>query len=170
MAQSQGDRTARRVQEFSRHPRLRICLLKGCERPFHPPHPLSRYCSADCEAAARRWQRRRANRHYRASPHGKERRREQARRYRASIRAQRAANNAPLEGCEGYPYCPSGENSCCHRPGCYEDFPLTARSPRQKFCSLACRNALRRVLLRERRWRGKLARRGLARCQRDDFW
>jgi hypothetical protein len=44
------------------------------------------------------------------------------------------------------------KNFCCHRPGCYERFARTARSPRQKFCSAACRQALRRVLVREARW------------------
>lgn len=170
MARSQGDRTRRWVQGVSLHWGHRVCLLKGCERLFRPRHPLSRYCSAVCEAAARRWRQWRANRRYRASPHGKACRREQARRYRATIRARRAAADAPPEGCEGYPYAPGGENSCCPRPGCYEHFTLSSRSPRQRFCSWPCRQALRRVLIRERRWRRRLGRRGLARCQRDDFW
>lgn len=171
-------------------PRLgqRRCLLKGCERSFHPRHPLSRYCGAECAQAARRWQQRTANQRYRASSQGRERRREQARRYRVAAQARKAASiclqepgvdgcadgcpqpERPLEGCEGYPYVPAGENSCCRRPGCYESFPLTGRSPRQKFCSWACRQALRRVVIRERRWRRQLARHGLPRCQRDDFW
>jgi hypothetical protein len=40
----------------------------------------------------------------------------------------------------------------CHRPGCYAQFAKTRRSPLQKFCSAACRQALRRVRLRDRRW------------------
>ena len=44
--------------------------------------------------------------------------------------------------------------SCsCDRPGCYEEFDRTRRSPLQRFCSHACRHALERVLERERRWR-----------------
>jgi len=41
----------------------------------------------------------------------------------------------------------------CQRPGCYATFVPTPRSPQQRFCSCSCRQALRRVLDRERRWR-----------------
>lgn len=41
----------------------------------------------------------------------------------------------------------------CERPGCYEVFITTSRSPRQKFCSEECWRAMNRVLKRERRWR-----------------
>jgi len=41
----------------------------------------------------------------------------------------------------------------CDRPGCYEHFAPSRRSPCQRFCSAACRQALRRVIERERLWR-----------------
>jgi len=41
----------------------------------------------------------------------------------------------------------------CDRPGCYESFQRSRRSPLQRFCSHECRRALERVLERERRWR-----------------
>jgi hypothetical protein len=41
----------------------------------------------------------------------------------------------------------------CDRPGCYERFERTQRSPLQRFCSQECRRALERVLERDRRWR-----------------
>jgi hypothetical protein len=50
----------------------------------------------------------------------------------------------------------SGErffSEICDRPGCYECFKRTRRSPLQRFCSHDCRRALERVLERERRWR-----------------
>lgn len=40
----------------------------------------------------------------------------------------------------------------CDRPGCYEHFERTRRSPLQRFCSQECRRALERVWERERRW------------------
>ncbi len=169
MTQLEDDRKTPEMQDGSRQGRRRLCLLKGCERTFHPAHPLSRYCSAECKAAARRWRQRTANRDYRSSPQGKERRREQSRRYRTRIGQRKAAENTPREGCEGYPYAPP-EKFFCQRPGCYEHVLPTARSPRQRFCSWACRNALRRVVVRERRWRRRLGLPTLARCQRDDFW
>jgi hypothetical protein len=50
-----------------------------------------------------------------------------------------------------------GEISC-DRPGCYELFVKTRRSPTQRFCTKPCRCAVERVRQRETRWH---ARRGL---------
>ncbi len=50
----------------------------------------------------------------------------------------------------------SPEQSCCHRPGCYERFTPAPQSPHQKYCSLECYNAMRTVLIREERWRKRL--------------
>ena len=52
----------------------------------------------------------------------------------------------------------------CQRPGCYELFRVSARSPQQHFCSCSCRQALRRVLDREAHWRRR-HRRPQARCR-----
>jgi hypothetical protein len=49
-------------------------------------------------------------------------------------------------------------DGCCDRPGCYECFVRSRRSPRQRFCSHACRRALERVWERERRWRRRRGR------------
>jgi hypothetical protein len=38
-------------------PRMRRCLLKGCERRFHPRQARQRYCSGRCREAARKWSR-----------------------------------------------------------------------------------------------------------------
>ena len=133
--------------------RLRRCLLKGCKRQFHPHHPCSRYCSEACRQAADRWARWRASWHYRRTEAGRERRREQSRRYRERLKSSQdacsATEAAPREGHED---APRGKLSPCSRPGCYELFELTARSPCQRFCSCLCRQALRAVLLRERRY------------------
>ena len=66
----------------ARRPRSRICLLKGCGRVFRPEQPLTRYCSEACRAEARRWRQWKARRRYRQSPHGKQKRQAQGRRYR----------------------------------------------------------------------------------------
>ena len=44
-------------------------------------------------------------------------------------------------------------DGCCDRPGCYECFVRSRRSPLQRFCSQACQRAMERVWERERRWR-----------------
>ena len=43
-------------------------------------------------------------------------------------------------------------DGCCDRPGCYECFVRSRRSPLQRFCSHACRRAMECVWERERRW------------------
>jgi hypothetical protein len=161
----------------------RICLLKGCEQLFQPLHPLGRYCSSDCRAKARRWRMRTANRRYRASEQGKCRRRAQACRYRERCR-QRASDPAPdshslgrtdsttpARPCgEGYPHPHGAADFFCQRPGCYQTFAKTARSPLQRFCSAPCRQALRRVLLRERRWKRLWGTAVESNGHYDDFW
>jgi hypothetical protein len=146
-----------------RRPRVRRCLLKGCERLFVPEDPLSRYCGEGCRAEARRWSQREANRRYRASEGGQQCRREQACRYRQRLREKRSRGEmAAAAACEGYQNPPAAKNLCCQRPGCYEQFVRSRRSPLRKFCSWLCRQALRRVLIRERRWREYIAARTAA--------
>lgn len=156
MGPSQGCRESRLVQDVSWRQGRRVCLLKDCERTFRPWHPFVRYCTSNCRAAARRWRQRTANRRYRASEQGKCRRQAQACRYRERIRQRQGTDSGSHSGGEGYPHSQGVADSCCRRPGCYEAFARTARSPLQKFCSASCRQALRRVLLRERRWRQML--------------
>jgi hypothetical protein len=134
-------------------PRCRRCLLKGCERRFCPSHPLSRYCSPSCQSAARRWSCWRAGRRYRQTDQGRQCRREQCRRYRQRVRCRKAAEEDEPAAGEGHHKESSSEKSPCTRPGCYEVFQVTPRSPAQKFCGPLCRKALRCVLVREARWR-----------------
>jgi hypothetical protein len=78
-------------QRRGRRPRTRGCLLKGCERRFHPQRAGQRYCSDECRRAARRWSRWKAQQSYRATAAGKERRNGQSRRYRQRVRNRRSA-------------------------------------------------------------------------------
>lgn len=163
------------------HPRCRRCLLKGCERWFLPTRPQARYCSPGCQQAARRWRRWHASQRYRASAHGKQRRRDQSRRYRVRVHQRPAAPAAaaltsepeaataatpplPGEGQRPATFFEVNAGQPCQRPGCYTCFAPTARSPQQRFCGPACRQALRRVRQREaqrcqRRRRGARPRR-----------
>lgn len=140
------------------HPRCRRCLLKGCERWFLPTRPQARYCSADCQQAARRWRRWQATQRYRASAAGQERRREQSRRYRERRRqrpvAQPVAATAATPAGDGEGQRPAefSEQKVgqpCQRPGCYTCFEPSSRSPQQRYCCGCCRQALRRVRQRE---------------------
>ena len=89
---------ARRV----RRPRTRACLLKGCEHRFRPVHPLTRYCGEECREQARRWGEWKAQHHYRQSDGGKQKRREQSRRYRERCKQAKAANHGSHKSCEGH--------------------------------------------------------------------
>jgi hypothetical protein len=144
--------------------RRRRCLLKGCEQWFQPSRPQARYCSEACRQAARRWRRWRASQQYRHSTHGGERRREQSRRYRQ--RRRQACQLQPEPACEGQRPARIFSGRCCDRPGCYERFAAPPRSPGQHFCSCSCRQALRRVRVREARWRQRRLRPAIAR----PFW
>ena len=88
---------------LSGHPCSRQCLLKGCERWFLPRHFQDCYCSPECRIAARRWRRWHAARRYRATTHGKQRRREQARRHRERKQLQSALNETALPTPEDEP-------------------------------------------------------------------
>jgi len=134
-----------------RRPRLRRCLLKGCEQRFRPKHPRSRYCGDDCRSQARRWSRWKAQKRYRATGLGKQQRKAQSRRHRERVRARKrskSATNEPARVITAKIF-----DGSCDRPGCYVLFVRTSRSPLQRFCSQECRRALERVLEREQRWR-----------------
>jgi hypothetical protein len=139
------------------HPcRERRCLLKGCERHFRPTHPQARYCSSGCRQAARRWRRRKASQRYRASAGGQERRREQQRRLRQRRREQAATTAEGAAERVGQRPAVSDEDfpqRLCDRPGCYVQFVVKHEWSCQRFCSVLCRLALRRVLDREARYR-----------------
>ena len=174
----------RRPQEPRRR-RQRRCLLKGCGQWFRPTHPRCHYCSLACRAAARRWQRWRAQQHYRASGNGRQHRQQQGQRYRQRCRnrpppappspppADRPAASSCAAGaashtsgaCEGKRILKktiAGPLWPCDRPGCYVLCAGAAAGTTRRFCCVLCRRALRCVLQREARWRRR-RRRGLRR-------
>ena len=71
-------------------PRMRICLLKGCEQGFHPRQARQRYCSQCCREAARKWSGWKAQQRYRATAAGRQKRNGQSQRYRERVRSRRA--------------------------------------------------------------------------------
>lgn len=77
---------AGRRKRATRRPRARCCLLKGCDRCFHPRQSNQRYCSAECRKAARKWSRWKAQQRYRATKSGKAKRSDQSRRYRERVK------------------------------------------------------------------------------------
>ena len=140
-----------------RRPRRRKCILKDCECWFQPQQPQERYCSDACRKEGERWRRWRASQGWRASERGKGCRRCQSRRYRERLRQRRDGLQLTCLQAKGER---EGQRAAtipgtfsCGRPGCYELFVVTSRSPLQKYCSCGCRQAMRRVRQREARWR-----------------
>jgi len=89
-AQLENQEASRR-KRLPRRPRLRRCLLKGCEQRFHPLQARQRYCSDGCRKAARKWSRWRAQERYRESTAGQQKRNDQSRRYRERVKDRKPA-------------------------------------------------------------------------------
>src|SRR5947208_2345602 len=70
-------------------PRMRRCLLKGCEQSFHPRQARQRYCGQRCREAARKWSRRKAQERYRETAAGQQKRNGQSRRYRERVKSRK---------------------------------------------------------------------------------
>ena len=78
-----------RRKRLARRPRMRRCLLKGCEQRFHPRQASQRYCSERCREAARKWSRWKAQQRYRATAPGQQTRNGQSRRYRERVKSRK---------------------------------------------------------------------------------
>jgi len=78
-------------RQLARRPRTRRCLLKGCERRFHPRQARQRYCSEHCREAARKWSQWKAQQTYRGTTVGQEKRNGQSRRYRERVKSRKPA-------------------------------------------------------------------------------
>ena len=83
------NQAAGRRKRSARRPRMRRCLLKGCEQRFHPQQARQRYCSERCRRVARKWSRWKAQQAYRATVAGKRKRNGQSRHYRERVRSRK---------------------------------------------------------------------------------
>ena len=89
-AQLENQEASRRKRLRPR-PRMRRCLLKGCEQRFHPRQARQRYCSDGCRKAARKWSRWKAQERYRETAAGQQKRNGQSRRYRKRVKDRKPA-------------------------------------------------------------------------------
>jgi len=78
-------------------PRMRRCLLKGCEQRFHPRQARQRYCGQRCREAARKWSRRKAQERYRKTAAGQQKRNGQSRRYRERVKSRKPPEPEAVE-------------------------------------------------------------------------
>ena len=164
MGPPQGSQVSRSRQGAGWRSQPRLCLLKGCERPFLPCCPQQRYCDTECQKKAAAWRSMKARRAWRTSRKGQQKRCAQARRRRERQKALKLSSEPLAEAGVGHRLAGNLEGFLCDRPGCFERFKRRDRSPLQRFCSSACRNALRRVWRREERHRQRVEKRGSPHC------
>lgn len=140
--------------------RPRVCLRKGCEQTYQPVRWNQRYCQdLDCLRALRRWQAAKRQREHRRIPKNRQRHAlaESARRQRRREAPEAERQVGTLHPKETSPDRCAWSRSkkysqnLCARPGCYEPPRVSHRAP-SRYCGDACRQAVRRVRDRERKW------------------
>ena len=135
----------------------RICLRKGCGRKYRPCRWNQRYCQdAECLRLVRRWQAAKRQRRRRTAPEGRQKHAEAERQRRERCRARNNASFVDRSSPREAPPCAWSRSRkfpqiFCDRPGCYDAPRPSLRVP-ARYCSDACRSALRRVQDRERKW------------------
>jgi hypothetical protein len=147
----------RRSKTSASRLRPRICLRKECGCMYRPTRWNQRYCQqADCLREVRRWQAAKRQRFHRRLPVNRKRHAEAEAQRRRDREAQKAKRNVVASkeptghhGAWSRSKMPSGD--FCDRPGCYEPLPGDSRAP-ARYCGSACRQAVRRVVDRERKW------------------
>jgi hypothetical protein len=136
-----------------RRPRTRICLRKGCGCKYQPKRWNQRYCQGlECQRLVRRWQaaRRQAKRRQDEAVKAEHAKAQRARRQR-TISSPQAPQPPPLAPARGHAAKIFSPGPVCDRPGCHEPAPKVGRS-QASYCCPACREAVRRVRDRERKW------------------
>ena len=136
-----------------RRPRPRICLRKGCGRKYQPRRWNQRYCQdPECRREVRRWQaaRRQARHRQDADAKARHAQAEKARRQRAKSTSQTVENPevTPARGHAAENFFPLryaiGRAATNH--------PVSSLRNPARYCGPACRQAVRNVQDRERKW------------------
>lgn len=154
--------TAASLSAASGSPQLgrRTCLRKGCGCIFRATRWNQRYCGdPECRRLVRRWQAAKRQRRHRQKIENRQRhaqaQRERRRRAKAEGRGATARDNkiSPDTTSESSAWSRSKDipEIFCDRPGCFEPPRPSCRAP-ARYCGDRCRQAVRRVLDRERKW------------------
>lgn len=143
----------------------RVCLRKGCGCVFEAQRGNQRYCQdPECLRLVRRWQaakrqcryRRNAEhrqQHCEAERQRRKRRREQASRIVCDSK-NRSLESSPAKLAEdagAWSRSKKFSADYCDRVGCYDPVRRSSRA-QARYCGDECRQAMRRVLDRERKW------------------
>jgi hypothetical protein len=133
--------------------RPRLCLRKGCGRTYTPQRWNQRYCQdAECLRLIRRWQaaRRQAKRRQDEAVKARQAQAQKTRRQRV-IASPQPPNEPEVAPARGHAAKIFSATPICGRPGCHETPPKSSRN-QAKYCCPTCRQALWRVVDRERKW------------------
>jgi len=136
-----------------RRARPRMCLRKGCGQKYQPQRWNQRYCQdPDCLRLVRRWQaaRRQARRRQDDAVKAEHAQAQRARRRRA-VSLPQPPKSAEVALARGHAARIFSPPVLCARPGCYEAPPKSGRN-QARYCCPVCRQAVRQVLDRERKW------------------
>ena len=136
---------------------MRVCLRKGCGRKYQARRWNQRYCQdPECLRLLRRWQaaKRQAKRRQDEAAKSQHAEAERVRRLRGQrISSSPQAPKPPEIGAaRGHAARIFSPPPLCDRPGCHEPVMKSGRS-QARYCCSACRQAVRRVVDRERKWR-----------------
>ena len=139
-----------------RRPRPRNCLRKGCARKYQPRCHHQRYCQhPECLRELRRWYgaRRQAERRKDGGVRTEHAHAEKARRQRLKSMSQ-TVENPELTPARGHAAQTFFSLPLCDRPGCHEH-PVNSPRNLARYCCPNCRQAVRNVLDRERKWHSR---------------
>ena len=159
MGQDQDTHNRGRSARSDRRLRPRVCLRKDCEQTYQPHSWNQRYCQdPDCLRALCRWQAAKRQREHRRIPRNRQRHAlaEATRRQRRRETSETAGqnSNSRFQDAPNRRAWSRSKNSSldfCDRPGCYEPPRASHRAP-SRYCGDDCRQAMRRVRDRERKW------------------
>ena len=157
-----SDGSARSGRKFQ----SRICHRKYCGRTYNPRSWNQRYCQEpNCIREVRRWHAKKRQRKYRQDPenlkrHASAQAARRKRKREAPEDAENGDNSPSPDVSDRPPWSRSKDDSLdfCDRPGCYDPRRVSHRAP-SRYCGNECRNEIRRVRDRERKWlsRNKVA-------------
>lgn len=136
--------------------RLRVCLRKGCGRTYRPVRGNQRYCQdPHCLREVKRWQSAKRQRRARKKANVRHKHAADERRRRFERKAARRTATADAWS-RTTPKSERLPADICDRPGCYQP-PRFSVTQKTRYCSKDCRDAVRRVRERERKWLNRQA-------------
>lgn len=145
----------RRPKARARRPRKRTCANKKCGRKYQAGRWNQRYCQdPECMREVDRWlaARRQGKRREAGTAKAQHAQAEKARRQQAKS-VPKDVQKPELTPARGHA-AKFLAHPFCDRPGCYEPRMTSLRNP-ARFCCAACRQVVRNVLDRERKWRSR---------------